>query len=126
MAVELHDTTVPCLRWESETAVVQLAAVVHCSVGSLGVDAGESWEQDGELKMGEATIHSCPRWPLLIFSGSVQVAGDTLENLFPLPFDRVGPVSIRLSGAEGVFSATADRLVLTLKGSPRNVEPFCG
>lgn len=124
-AVELHDSELKSVRWEGESVLLELTVYVHSSEGSPGLDAGEGWEQDAEIRIGRAKVEHLPAGGRLwILGGSVQVADTTFNDVLPLPFDRPGPVSVRLSGAEGSFTATGDRMLLTLNGPPRNVEQY--
>jgi hypothetical protein len=126
-AVELHDSELKSVRWEGDSVILELTVYVHSSAGSPGLDAGEGWEQDAEIKIGSAKVAHLPAGDRLwILDGSVQDGNTAFNNVLPLPFDRRGAVSVRLVGAESSFSATGNGMLLTLKGPPRNVEPFPG
>lgn len=50
-AVELHDSQVISVRLEGGTCVIELAAYVHDSDGTPGVDAGTGWTQAAQLTL---------------------------------------------------------------------------
>lgn len=127
MAVEFHDSELKSIRREGEITVLRLDIYVHSSAGCPGSDAGTGWAEDGEMRIGSARVErEPPVLPLRVLTGSIQISGDRFDNLLPLPFDRVGPVSICLSGIEGSFVATGDGIRLVRTGSARDVEPFPG
>ena len=124
-AVELHDSEIRSVRRDGDDTILELIVCVHSSGGVAGLDPGETWEQEAELRIRHAQVeYFPPDGRLSILSGSVKAASDTFDDVLPMPFDRAGSVVVQLSGPEGRFSATGRALLLVLKGFPRNVEPF--
>lgn len=126
-AVELHDSQVASIRWEGGTCVIELAAHMHESDGTPGVDAGTGWTQPAQLTLHGAQAELIPgTLPLWILDGSVKVGNTLFENMLPIPFESTGITRLRLLGADGVLQVSGSGLSLQPTGVAEYLEDFPG
>jgi hypothetical protein len=114
VAVELDDSELESIRRDDGVTVLRLVLYVHSSTGCPGSDAGSGWTEDGEMRIGSASVSRVPPvLPLRVLTGLIQVAGESA-------------VSVDLSGVEGSFVSTGDSIRLVRTGPARDVESFPG
>lgn len=126
-AIEFHDSVVHAVRVVGSDTVVEMTVYVHASDGRPGVDAGAGWYQPAEMLLVGVSVDEHPQTaPLEVDEGAVTVEADRFENLVPMPFDRVGLVTVELRGRGNGFRAKASGLRIVLTGKPGMVEQFPG
>jgi hypothetical protein len=124
--IEIHDSEVESISIESRYAVVLFSAVyIHQSSGRPGIDAGIGWFQPAKLWIGSAKLEGqFSEWPADLYSGSIKLNEEVLENEIPTPLDFTGNVELTLQSVSGVISITGCSAKLELLGEPGSLEEF--
>lgn len=95
-AIELHDSTLIAVRELDQTAVVELNACLHESVGQPGRDVGTVCRQNVQIMVtGANVISNLTSLPDNIADGILVLGGETIENVVPIPQTFDGDCYIR-------------------------------
>lgn len=82
--------------------IVTLAARVHRSAGSPGIDPGSVWDETVHLRFRAGEAHGdLTALPAPLVSGVLDGGDERYEDLVPLPLDRAGLVTLTLTAASG-------------------------
>ncbi len=128
IAVEFHDSTVFGIAEVGTQIIVFLRAYLHQSEGRPAWDAGSGSVQAAVMTFSEATIEGeLPEFPSDIWKGDMEIKGETLSNILPVPFHETGDIVLKM---RFVFDTPAEIVIigkqalLTLIGDPVYVEEF--
>ena len=69
---------------------------------------------------------SITEWPAVLYDGTLEIDGETSENIIPIPLDRKGNIQLRLkpSFMDQPIVVRGNHVYLELKGAPIYVEKF--
>lgn len=124
-AVEFHDSTIASAVVEGTVWILEASVWLHSSAGRPGSDRGKSWTQHARFRLESGSADRQPgAYPLNVTDGSVQADKDVYDNVVPLPFDRAGTITLRLSGNEGDLVISGRRLTIELVGEPEFIDEF--
>ena len=123
-AIEFHDSILERVEYEGETVVAVFTAYVHRSAGTPGVDAGTGWSQTLQLKFERGRAGgSLDKLPIALLGGYLEATVEQFNNLLPLPFRRVGSVSVELLGwNDQEIDIEGDSVEAVLVGEARYIE----
>jgi len=125
-AVEIHDSTLECITSDGDALVAVLGAYVHRSSGRPGIDAGTGWSQTVHLRFlrGRASGDE-GMVPMGLLDGHLDVSGERFNNMFPMPFNRIGPTRIELQGWNGIrIVIEGEGVMAAFVGEARYIEKF--
>ena len=123
-AIEFHDSILERVEYEGETVVAVLTAYVHRSAGTPGVDAGTGWSQTLQLRFERGRAGgSLDKLPMALLGGYLETTVEQFDNLLPLPFKRVGSVSVELHAwNDQEIDIEGDSVEAVLVGEARYIE----
>ena len=125
-AIELHDSKLERIERRGDDLVVILGAYVHRPSGRPGIDAGSGWKQEAHLvvRRGRAADNTSGL-PVRLADGHIQVSGETLDNMIPVPFELSGPSHLQLHTAEGhTLVIDGEGVTASLIGDPKYIEEY--
>ena len=126
-AIELHDSVLASVGDEGRWVKIKLApAYIHKSAGIPGIDPGTGWTQDALLIVEDGAIEGrIIELPCDLSDGTLQVAGEVLRNVLPLPLDYVGQIELTLHfKGDGEIVVRGTRIFAELFGEPTYIEEF--
>jgi hypothetical protein len=125
-SLEFHDSTVLELVREDGALRIRLEGYVHVSAGRPGLDRGAGWIKPLDLVLRQPKDEDLPSVPCAVFDGEITCGTETFKNLVPLPLSHAGAARVVLRTANGILSASAGQLSLTIQGQGRYLEEFTG
>ena len=130
LAIEFHDSELTSIAKRSGLLELRLDAYIHKSKGTPGVDAGTGWWQDAMLFVADGVVEGeITHWPAELYDGTLEIDGETIENVVPIPLDRCGTIRLTLKPCfyDDPIVVRGSRVRLELfQGVPRRVENFPG
>ena len=125
-AIELHDSTLVRLDHDGTDLVLELAAYVHASSGTPGVDEGSGWSQTAAMRVhGARRPHrKSPAAPISIADGSLTVDNRRFDNLLPAPLVAIGQTTLQLATSDGPLALEGCGITIELTGPPTFIETF--
>jgi len=133
-AIEIHDSTLDQITFESDIAVLHFPRVyIHSSAGRPAIDAGSGWTQEAVIRIGNAHIEgkfsqetreACGGSSHCLSDGSLRINGSVSDNLIPIPLDVQGEIKLTLVCCGDVVHVQGDSARLELIGIAKYVEEF--
>lgn len=129
-ALEFRDSVLAGLELSGGACVLSLGpGTVHRSAGRPGIDPGEGWTQDLEIRMDGATVRGpAPRLPARISDGELAVDDSGPGHLVPVPFRAEQRVVLKLVTVEegAAIEIEGDAIEIKPVGEAKQVEAFAG
>jgi hypothetical protein len=124
--MEIHDSWLQKVTRAGNAMIFQFEAYIHESNGEPGVDEGTGWIQPLAVELSNADVEgNIPHLPCDLSDGHMKLEGRRLENVIPIPLDRVGTVEIRLESKRGEsLLVRGDSVKVTILGNARFIEEF--
>ncbi|MCB9925558.1 MAG: hypothetical protein H6822_25635 [Planctomycetaceae bacterium] len=127
--IELHDSIVHACIAHGEDIVVHLSpAYLHRTTGHPGVDAGDVFTLDLDLKFSDAVIDEpFVDLPVQLADGRLSVGATCFDNAVPFPFNHSGFVTAEFVDCYGrVARITSRSLILRPASKEIFLESFPG
>jgi hypothetical protein len=128
-ALEFHDSDVAEVRMTGGSLhIVFESAYVHRSRGSPGTDAGSGYAQPAEMVFSEAHYSGSEGGCVgAISDGVISTEVAKFNNLVPLPFSVLGPVTAKITFVSGaVLEIKASAVSCVPTGAASFIEAYDG
>ena len=130
LAIEFHDSELTSIAKRDDALELRFGTCIHKSEGTPGVDAGTTWFQDMMLVVADGVVEGkITHWPSELYDGTLEVDGEVIENVVPIPVDRKGTIRLTLKPSffDDPIVVRGNHVRLELfPGVPRFIQDFPG
>jgi hypothetical protein len=125
-SIEIHDSVLISVEVEAIHVKLSIEAYIHKSTGVPGVDPGTGWVQNVVLKIQDGIIEGhVDTLPCDLYDGTLQIDGNVMSNVIPLPLDRQGSLTLTLVAQSNErIIVRGTRVAINLLGEPEYIEEF--
>lgn len=125
-SIEIHDSVLTSVEAQGKHVKISIEAYIHKSTGTPGIDPGTGWVQNVVLKIQEGIIEEhIETLPCDLYDGTLQIEGNVMNNMIPLPLDRQGSLTLTLVAQSNErIIVRGTRISISMLGEPKYIEEF--
>jgi hypothetical protein len=116
-AIELHDSELEAIEWDSDgTLALRIDAVLHTSEGEPGVSPGLNWAVAALIHVDRASVLNGTLAPDELAGGTLTIDGRATSNCLPVPLSAIGAVLLQLETYHGEVSISGSAIRIRTDG----------